>query len=126
MTALEAYALAKKIAASAVSGIKNLSVNGTTLTIETNDGNTIDMVFPVPQDGKDGKDGADGKDGRGIINTEINESNHLIISYDDGTTEDAGLIKGSDVKVRELTQEQYNALPISEKMNGTIYFVDNG
>lgn len=29
----------------------------------------------------------------------------------------------ADVKIRELTQAQYDALPTSEKMNGTIYFV---
>ncbi len=191
MTALEAYALAKKIAISAVSGIANLSVNGTTLTIETNDGNTLDMVFPTPADG------------RGIAKAEVNSNDHLIITYDDGVEEDAGLIKGSDVqvtqllnhgikiakiksgdittdifapeggsgggnffvidkieelpedlteddrqvnfciedsnfylwdgikwsvisakiKIRELTEEEYNALTTEEQMNGTIYFV---
>lgn len=80
MTALEAYALAKKIAISAVSGIKSLSVSGTTLIIETNDGNTINMVFPTPADG------------RGITKTEIDSNNHLIITYDDGAVQDAGPI----------------------------------
>jgi len=90
MTALEAYALAKKIAISAVSGIANLSVNGTTLTITTNDGNTLDMVFPTPADG------------RGIANAEVNSDDHLIVTYDDGVVEDAGLIKGSEVQVTQL------------------------
>lgn len=49
MTALEAYALAKKIAVSAVSGVKSLSVDGTKLLIETNDGNTLELDFPTPE-----------------------------------------------------------------------------
>ena len=126
MTALEAYALAKKVAASAVSGIKNLSVNGTTLTIETNDGNTIDMVFPVPQDGKDGKDGKDGVDGRGIASTEINNSDHLIITYDDGTTEDAGLIKGAEVEVTQLLSEGIKIASISIDGVNTDLFAPQG
>jgi len=93
MTALEAYALAKKIATSAVTGIKSLSVNGTTLLIETNDGNTLEMVFPTPADG------------RGVSDAKINENNHLIFTYDDGTEEDAGEIKGADIKVTSLVNE---------------------
>jgi len=49
MTALEAYALAKKVALSAVSGVRNLSVDGTKLLIETNDGNTLELEFPTPE-----------------------------------------------------------------------------
>ena len=110
MTALEAYALAKKIAISAVSGIKNLSVNGTTLTIETNDGNSLDMVFPTPADG------------RGIKNTTINENNHLIITYDDDTTEDAGLIKGSDVQVTQILHEGIKIASVKVDGNTTDIF----
>ena len=54
MTALEAYALAKGIAISAVSGVRNLSVDGTKLLIETNDGNTLTMEFPIPDGIKKG------------------------------------------------------------------------
>ena len=49
MTPIEAYALAKNIATSAVSGVKNISVNGTKLIIETNDGESLEMVFPTPE-----------------------------------------------------------------------------
>lgn len=42
------------------------------------------------QDGQDGQNGQDGQDGRGIKSMHINEQNHLIITYDDDTTEDAG------------------------------------
>lgn len=72
------YALCKKIAASAVSGIKNLTVSGTTLTIETNDGQTIDIVFPTPADGVS------------IVDAEIDNNKHLICELSDGSIIDAG------------------------------------
>lgn len=72
------YALCKKIAESAVSGIKNLSVSGTTLTIETNDGQTIDIVFPTPADGVS------------IVGAYIDNYRHLICDLSDGSSVDAG------------------------------------
>jgi hypothetical protein len=84
MTGLEAYIpyiLAKNIAITAISGIKNLSVNGTTLNIETNNGQKLEMKFPTP------------KNGRGIESVRVNDNNHLIVTYDDGQIEDAGLIR---------------------------------
>lgn len=115
MTALEAYALAKKIAISAVSGIKNLTINGTTLTIETNEGKSLDMVFPVPADG------------RGIASTKINEDNHLIVTYDDGTVEDAGVVKGSDVQVTQLLSEGIKIAKIKvDGVNTEIYAPEGG
>ena len=44
------------------------------------------------KDGKDGTDGAPGQDGIGIKNVAVNTSNHLIVTKDDDTTEDAGEI----------------------------------
>lgn len=44
--------------------------------------------------GPAGADGADGQDGLGIKSVDINENNHLIITYDDDTTHDAGEIPG--------------------------------
>ena len=43
-----------------------------------------------------GEPGEDGDDGRGIKDTYINGSNHLIIVYDDDTADDAGEIAGGD------------------------------
>lgn len=46
-------------------------------------------------------DGADGNDGLGIKSVAINASNHLIVTYDDDTTEDAGevqTVQGEDGK----------------------------
>ena len=45
-------------------------------------------------DGQQGPAGADGADGLGIKSVDINEENHLIITYDDNTTHDAGEIPG--------------------------------
>ena len=72
------YALCKKIASSAVSGIKDLRVEDTTLYIETNDGQILEMVFPTP------------KDGVSITDIDINNNKHLICTMSDGTTIDAG------------------------------------
>lgn len=44
--------------------------------------------------GNPGTNGQDGQDGLGIKSVEVNASNHLIITYDDDTTEDAGQIQG--------------------------------
>lgn len=40
-----------------------------------------------------GTDGADGQDGLGIKSVAVNAQNHLIVTYDDNTTSDAGEIK---------------------------------
>ena len=44
------------------------------------------------QPGADGKDGKNGAPGRGIASTTINNLNHLIITYTDGDSSDAGLL----------------------------------
>ena len=49
MTPIEAYVLAKNIAVSAVSGVRNISIDGTKLIIETSDGNILEMDFPTPE-----------------------------------------------------------------------------
>lgn len=48
-------------------------------------------------DGADGNDGAAGTDGRGIVSMAIDGSDHLIITYTDSSTEDAGLIPDAGV-----------------------------
>ena len=45
------YALTKKIAEGAVSGVDNMSVSGQTLTINCKDGTVLTMDFPTPADG---------------------------------------------------------------------------
>jgi len=93
------YALCKKIAAAAVSGISSMSVEGQTLSIVTQDGQTLTIDFPTPEDGVS------------IIAVELNSENHLICTMSDGTTEDAGEVpmyipqKGKDYYTEEDKKE---------------------
>lgn len=75
------YALCKKMASAAVSGISNIKIDGTKMTITTNDGNSYDMTFPTP---------SDGADGISIASVDIDENGHLICTMSDGTLVDAG------------------------------------
>lgn len=72
--------------------------NGTvqTGTIDVMDGTDGAPGAQGPQgpQGPSGPSGADGADGLGIKSVDINEQNHLIITYDDNTTHDAGEIPG--------------------------------
>ncbi len=45
--------------------------------------------------GDKGDKGDAGADGRGIVKSQIDENGHLIITYSDGTSEDAGTVQGS-------------------------------
>ncbi|AXF52303.1 MAG: collagen triple helix repeat protein [Caudoviricetes sp.] len=121
------YALCQGIATSAVSGVKDLKVEGTDLIITTNDGNQMVMNFPKPKDGVDGKDGADGKngidgvdgkdgsdgkngeDGISVVSASINEENHLIFSMSNGAEIDAGELDFSS-GLNFATAEDINSL----------------
>ena len=67
------YSLSKKIASSAVSGVSSMSVDGTTLNIDTNDGQRLQMVFPVP------------KDGVSVTDIDVNANNQIVFTMSDGT-----------------------------------------
>lgn len=43
-------------------------------------------------DGNDGAAGSDGADGRGIASLAVDGNRHLIVTYDDGSTQDAGAL----------------------------------
>lgn len=45
--------------------------------------------------GADGLDGVDGADGRGVVSTAVNGAGHLIITYSDASTADAGAVVGA-------------------------------
>lgn len=88
--------------------------NGTSHT------STMDVMNGTKGDtGATGADGQDGAPGLGIKSVSINVSNHLIITYDDDSTEDAGEIPGagsltslSDTNISNPSNDQilkYNA-----------------
>lgn len=109
------YSICQSMAASAVSGVKDLKVEGTDLLITTNDGNKLTMNFPKPKDGVDGKDGIDGKngeDGISVSNITIEEKddgNHLIFSMSDGSKIDGGVIDCS-AGLKFATEEDIDSL----------------
>lgn len=61
---LIAYKASKKIAASALSGVESMTVDGQTLNITTKDGTLLPMTFPTPKDGEKGDKGDPGTAGK--------------------------------------------------------------
>lgn len=86
----------------------------------TNTGTNTDPIFHlfIPRGAK----GDAGDDGVGIANVQINSSGNLIVTLTDETAKDAGSVNGCTVVT--VTQEQYDALPTSQKMDGTkLYWI---
>lgn len=67
------YALSKKIAEHAVSGVQSMSVNGQTLTINTKDSGVLTMTFPTP------------KDGISVADIDVNANNQIVFTMSDGS-----------------------------------------
>ena len=67
------YALSKKIAAHAVSGVQSMSVSGQTLTINTKDSGVLTMTFPTP------------KDGVSVTDIDANANNQIVFTMSDGS-----------------------------------------
>ena len=67
------YALSKKIAAHALSGVQSMSVNGQTLIINTKDSGVLTMTFPTP------------KDGVSVADIDVNANNQIVFTMSDGT-----------------------------------------
>ena len=70
---LISYSLSKKIAASAVSGVQSMSVNGQTLIINTKDSGVLTIAFPTP------------KDGVSVTDIDVNANNQIVFTMSDGT-----------------------------------------
>ena len=98
------YALSKKIAAHALSGVQSMSVSGQTLTINTKDSGVLTMTFPTP------------KDGVSVTDIDVNANNQIIFTMSDGTEFISGKIptvkgdKGEPFTYSDFTQEQLDAL----------------
>ena len=67
------YALSKKIAAHALSGVQSMSVNGQTLIINTKDSGVLTITFPTP------------KDGVSVADIDVNANNQIVFIMSDGT-----------------------------------------
>ena len=67
------YALSKKIAEHAVSGVQSMSVSGQTLTINTKDSGVLTMTFPQPRDGVS------------VTDIDVNANNQIVFTMSDGT-----------------------------------------
>ena len=122
------YALSKKIAAHALSGVQSMSINGQTLIINTKDGGVLTMTFPTP------------KDGISVMDIDVNANNQIVFTMSDGTEFISGKIptvkgdKGDPFKYSDFTPEQLTALKgadgvspiITENVNNTdnIYRLD--
>ena len=122
------YALSKKIAEHAVSGVQSMSVSGQTLTINTKDSGVLTITFPTP------------KDGVSITDIDVNANNQIVFTMSDGTEFISGKIptvkgdKGDPFKYSDFTPEQLAALEgadgvspiITENVNNTddIYRLD--
>lgn len=81
------YALSKKIAAHALSGVQSMSVSGQTLTINTKDSGVLTITFPTP------------KDGVSVTDIDVNANNQIVFTMSDGTEFISGKIpclKGED------------------------------
>lgn len=112
MDGVTAYALSKKVAASAVSGVKSMSVDGQTLTINTKDSGVLKMVFPTPADGVS------------VTDIDVNDKNQIVFTMSDGTEITSGVIptvKGADGEpgkdgkaftYDDFTTEQLEALKV--------------
>ena len=102
------YSLSKKIASSAVSGVSSMSVDGTTLNIDTNDGQRLQMVFPKPSNGKDGVS---------VTDIDVNANNQIVFTMSDGSEIISGKIptvKGDPFKYSDFTPEQLESLKGSD------------
>ena len=113
------YALSKKIAEHAVSGVQSMSVNGQTLTINTKDSGVLTMTFPTP------------KDGVSVTDIDVNANNQIVFTMSDGTEFISGEIptvkgdKGDPFTYSDFTQEQLEALKGTDgytPIKGTDYF----
>jgi hypothetical protein len=93
------YALCKKIASAASSGIEKMYVEGTTLYIITKKGETLEIDFPTPEDGVS------------ITAVTIDNNKHLICTMSNGEEIDAGELpvyipqKGVDYYTEEDKEE---------------------
>ena len=111
------YALSKKIAEHAVSGVQSMSVNGQTLIINTKDSGVLTMTFPTP------------KDGVSVTDIDVNANNQIVFTMSDGSEIISGKIPtvkgekgepGADGVTPNLTIGTVETLPSGSNATATI------
>ena len=93
------YALSKKIAAHALSGVQSMSINGQTLIINTKDSGVLTITFPTP------------KDGVSVADIDVNADNQIVFTMSDGSEFISGKIptvKGKDGVSPTITENADN------------------
>lgn len=100
------YALCKKIASGAVSGVSSMSVQDQTLIIECVDGTHLEMNFPTPVS---------------IVDADIDSNGHLILYMSDGSEIDAGLIPGGGGGSGALEDDLTTSVTVGGIRSGTTY-----
>ena len=100
------YALCKKLAAGAVSGVQSMSVVNQTLIIECKDGTHLEMNFPTPVS---------------IVDADIDDNGHLILTLSDGSEIDAGLIPGGGGGSGALEDDLTTSVTVGGISSGTTY-----
>ena len=106
---ITSYVLSKKIAASAVSGVNSMSVDGTNLNIVTNNGDTLTMSFPTP------------KDGVSVVDIDINENSELVFIMSDGTE----IVSGKIEVIKGDTPEKGVDYWTEEDQEEILYNIEN-
>lgn len=86
-----------------VSDISSIT-GGNRVTFQwTLDNGTVQTGTMDVKDGADGQDGSKGDTGLGIKAVAVSASNHLIVTYDDDTTEDAGEITNITTNIAHIS-----------------------
>ena len=111
-----------------IASIEKTSTSGLvdTYTITFTDGNTTTFTVTNGQNGTNGTNGQNGTDGLGIKSVAINGSNHLIVTFDDDTTEDAGEIPSGTTVVANPTLAGTEADLTGLQVGNTKYKVPTG
>ena len=103
------YALSKKLVNGIQSGLVNATVDNTNCSITFNwtNGTSSTLTFPKPADGDKGDKGDNGVSVQNVEIREISNVRHLIVTLDDSTEIDAGI----------LPNEQYDDTAIKQDIS---------
>lgn len=134
MKGLIAYSLSKKYTADTADSLGSLKGapaevvdvqygeehTDVTLQWEGTSGQIQQLLVEIPN-GEKGDPGDPGATGRGISKCKVNSEEHLIITYDDGTTEDAGKITVSGGGGGSLEDDLTTSVTVGGITSGTTY-----